>query len=375
MRDAKPCSSGDLEHLAEGYQQSLVSVLSPESFSKAGQTLNFTGEQSSPLTPEHQCCCWPTLSSIPGSEWFEATALGSQRRSALPSPLVKLFRLLAGTGSTRGLLASCLAAGSLPSRLERILTRHTTLAKLHSFRMIIKSVLKSYRANFPFRPEISEGFAVTRKPLGLSCRRRWVSHRAPRNFLSQRSQRKPGRKWENWVNWVSSRGQECLWFLNCLIEKGEKKKRERKKGCGRKSPVNQLASHFQFKYFHKCLAVISMQGMSTAGERFLRWQRIPLDDKLSSDKLQSRQFPFGSPRSLLICSRILRLLKRKASWLSVAFVNLIHWERETVLKCRKIPKFKTPAAYYVFDLNNVPSEKTFTQVLDVSQTALQTSCV
>lgn len=45
------------------------------------------------------------------------------------------------------------------------------------------------------------------------------------------------------------------------------------------------------------------------------------------------------------------------------------------LKCRKIPKFKTPAAYYVFDLNNVPSEKTFTQVLDVSQTALQTSCV
>ena len=155
----------------------------------------------------------------------------------------------------------------------------------------------------------------------------------------------------------------------------KKKERERKKGCGRKSPVNQLASHFQFKYFHKCLAVISMQGMSTAGERFLRWQRIPLDDKLSSDKLQSRQFPFGSPRSLLICSRILRLLKRKASWLSVAFVNLIHWERETVLKCRKIPKFKTPAAYYVFDLNNVPSEKTFTQVLDVSQTALQTSCV
>jgi len=50
MRDAKPCSSGDLEHLAEGYQQSLVSVLSPESFSKAGQTLNFTGEQRySPL--------------------------------------------------------------------------------------------------------------------------------------------------------------------------------------------------------------------------------------------------------------------------------------------------------------------------------------
>lgn len=68
--------------------------------------------------------------------------------------------------------------------------------------------------------------------------------------------------------------------------------------------------------------------MSTAGERFLRWQWIPLDDKPSSDKLQSGQFPFGSPHNLLICSSILSLFKRKASWLSVPFPNLIHWERQ-----------------------------------------------
>lgn len=75
--------------------------------------------------------------------------------------------------------------------------------------------------------------------------------------------------------------------------------------------------------------------MSTAGERFLRWQRIPLDDKLSSDKLQSGQFPFGSLHNLLICSSILSFLKRKASWLSVAFPNLIHWERQ----CWRVGKF------------------------------------
>lgn len=75
--------------------------------------------------------------------------------------------------------------------------------------------------------------------------------------------------------------------------------------------------------------------MSTAGERFLRWQRIPLDDKLSSDKLQSGQFPFGSLHNLLICSSILSFLKRKASWLSVAFPNLIHRERQ----CWRVGKF------------------------------------